>query len=396
VALGRRIIVIPPLMLDGLIAATLWAVGLSEVAFRFRDGGVGQPLSGPPLAEVAVVTALTLPLAWRRRRPLLALIVVAAALTAQVVLLSPGAPFVVGLVPLLVLTFDAARGRARAAAAALAVTVGSITVATAEVPAMRTAGEVAFSVGIIVGIWLAGRYAGQRQRRADQLSTYAARLESDQDRRAREAIAIERARIARELHDIVAHSVSVMGVQAGAARATLDADPERTRQALQLIEATARDAIGDLGRLLGILRTEDDPSTLAPQPGLGDLDRLLGQVRDAGLPVEFHVEGSPRVLSPGVDLAAYRIVQEALTNVVKHAGPATAEVRIRYNGHAVDVEVTDDGSRRSGDPDAATGCGHGLVGMRERAAVYGGSLDTGAIPGRGFRVHAVLPASPER
>lgn len=383
-------------MLDGLIAVTLWAVGLSEVAFGFHDGGIGQPLSGPAPAEVAVVSALTLPLAWRRRRPLLALIVVAAALAAEPVFVSPGAPFLVGLVPLLVLTFDAARGRARNAAMALTVTAGSIAVATAEVPAAQTAGEVTFTVGVVLGIWLAGRYAGQGHRRADRLSTYAARLESDQDRRAREAIAIERARIARELHDIVAHSVSVMGVQAGAARATLDTEPERTRQALQLIEATARDAIGDLRRLLGILRTEDDPSALAPQPGLGDLDRLLGQVRDAGLTVDVHVEGPPRPLPPGVDLAAYRIVQEALTNVVRHAGPATAEVHIRYNRHAVDVEVTDDGSRRASNPDAAaTGCGHGLVGMRERAAVYGGSLDAGAIPGRGFRVRAVLPTGPE-
>jgi signal transduction histidine kinase len=392
-----RFSVASPLVVDGLLAVALLAVGLSEVAFGFRDGGVGQPLSGPPSGEMVVVAALTLPLAWRRRRPLLALVVVAAALAAQVLFLSPSAPFAVGLVPLLLLTFDVARGIDLQAGAGLAIAAGALAIASVRVPAMRAPGEVVFSGALIAGIWLVGRYAGRRHRRAEQLATYAASIEFDQEQRAREAIVAERARIARELHDVVAHSVSLMGVQAGAARTLLEADPERARNALLLIEATARDAVAELRRLLGVLRADDQIPDLAPQPGLAEVAPLIGEVRDAGITLGVRVEGEQRPLSPGVDLAAYRLVQEALTNVVKHAGPCTAELHIRYSGDMVEIEVTDDGrtelaNKQAGPP----ACGHGLIGMRERVAVYGGSLDAGPIPGRGFLVRAVLPACAEQ
>jgi signal transduction histidine kinase len=385
-----------PLVMDGLLAAALLGVGLSEVAFGFRDGGVGQALSGPPSAEVVVVAALTVPLAWRRRRPLAALVVVAAALAAQVLFLSPSAPFAVGLVPLLFLTFDTARGSDPQSGAGLAVASAALAIASVRVPAMRAAGEVIFSGALIVGIWLAGRYAGRRHRRAEQLATYAARVELAQEQRARKAIAAERARIARELHDVVAHSVSLMGVQAGAARTLLAADPERARAALLLIEATAREAIAELGRLLGVLRADGQVPDLAPQPGLGDLEPLLAEVRDAGITLAVRVEGERRPLSPGVDLAAYRLVQEALTNVVRHAGPCTAELHIRYRGSTVEIEVTDEGSPGPAqERGLAAGCGHGLIGMRERVAIYGGSLHAGPVSGQGFGVRAVLPAGAE-
>jgi signal transduction histidine kinase len=204
-------------------------------------------------------------------------------------------------------------------------------------------------------------------------------------------LADERARIARELHDIVAHSVSVMGVQAGAARLSMDTDPDRARQVLISIEESAREAVGELRRLLGILRSDGQPPELAPQPGLADLPGLLAHSQQAGVAVKLAIEGEPFPLPPGVDLAAYRIVQEAITNVRKHAAPCTASVRITYASTRITIEVHDTG-RRAHLAGAGKNGGHGLVGMRERAAVYGGTLEAGPGQAAGFRVRAVLPA----
>jgi len=376
---------------DLTVAVGLFALGVLEVVFGFRDGGVGKPLSGPPTAEVLVAAGMTLPLAWGRRRPFEALAVVAVALSSQALFLSPSAPFLVGLVPLLLLTFAVAREPGWRAVAGLGIAAAGVAVTSAAVPAMQTQGEILFSAAIIAGVWLAGRYAGSRQRRADQMTSYAALLEREQDRLAQQALASERARIARELHDIVAHSVSVMGVQAGAARLSLDTDPDRARQVLISIEETAREAVGELRRLLGILRPGNQPPELAPQPGLADLPGLLAQSRQAGVAVTLTVEGEPGSLPAGVGLAAYRIVQEALTNVRKHAAPCTASVRIACTGTRITVEVRDTGTR-AGPAGIGHNGGQGLVGMRERAAVYGGTLEAGPDPAGGFRVCAVLPA----
>jgi len=321
-----------PLYADPVLAAGLFALSVLEAVFGFRDGGVGERLSGPLAAEIVVVAGLTVPLAWRRRRPLVALAVVAVALGSQAVFLSPSAPFAIGLVPVLLLTFGVAGERGWRAIAGLVIAAAGLAVTSAAVPAMRAPGEILFGAGIIAGVWLAGRYAGGRQRRADQLSSYAALLEREQDRLAHEVLAAERARIARELHDVVAHTVSVMGVQAGAARLSMDTDPDRARQVLSSIEETAREAVGELRRLLGILRTDGQRPELAPQPGLAALPDLLAQSRGAGVAVTLAVEGEVPALPAGVELAAYRIVQEALTNVRKHAAPCTASVRIAYSG----------------------------------------------------------------
>jgi signal transduction histidine kinase len=294
-------------------------------------------------------------------------------------------------VPLLLLTFDAARQAGWRAGVGLRISAAAIAVTSAAVPAMQEPGEVLFSAAVIGGVWLAGRYAGGRQRRADQMTSYAARLERDQDRLAQEALAVERARIARELHDIIAHSVSVMGVQAGAARLSMDTDRDRARQVLLSIEGTAREAVGELHRLLGVLRSDNQPPELAPQPGLADLPGLLAQSQEAGVAVTLTVEGEPVSLPAGVDLAAYRIVQEALTNVRKHAAPCTASVRIAYVDSRITLEVRDTGTQAR-HPDGGKNGGHGLVGMRERAVVYGGTLQAGPDDAGGFRVSAVLPA----
>jgi signal transduction histidine kinase len=208
---------------------------------------------------------------------------------------------------------------------------------------------------------------------------------------AREAVAEERARIAREMHDSVAHSVSVMVLQAGAAEQVLAVSPDRARESLQTIQDIGREAIVELRRMLGLLRDPVEDASLAPQPSVGRLDTLFGQVRAAGLPVELTIEGQPRRLPPGVDRSAYRIVQEGLTNALKHAGPAHASVTLRYGDRALELEVLDDG-RGATD---ANGGGFGLIGMRERAALYGGELDAGARPGGGYALRARLPLERE-
>jgi signal transduction histidine kinase len=207
--------------------------------------------------------------------------------------------------------------------------------------------------------------------------------------KARDAVAEERARIARELHDLVAHNVSVMVVQAGAERHALAPGQESTREALSSIERSGRQALAEARRLLGVLRQGDDQEALEPQPGVARLGDLVEQVRRAGLAAELTVEGDPVELPAGIDLCAYRVVQEGLTNALKHAGPAHAHVRLRYAPARLAVEVTDDGP---GVPQAdGDRAGHGLVGMRERVALYGGRIDAGPRPEGGFAVRAELP-----
>jgi signal transduction histidine kinase len=202
----------------------------------------------------------------------------------------------------------------------------------------------------------------------------------------REAVAAERARIARELHDVIAHSVSVMTVQAGAAEEMLSRDPVRAVEPVQAIQQTGRQALVEMKRLVGVLREGDEEVGLAPQPGLGDLDRLLEQLRRAGQRIELRIEGEPRMLPPGVELSAYRVVQEALTNALKHAGGAPAVVTIRYGERELALEVTDEG--RAG---PARGGGHGLAGMRERIGIFGGTFDAGPRESGGFAVRVLLP-----
>jgi len=212
----------------------------------------------------------------------------------------------------------------------------------------------------------------------------------DQERavNARRAVLEERVRIARELHDVVAHHVSVMGVQAGVARRLFDRDPTEAVAAIGSVETASRQAIADLQQLVGVLRRQEEGDDLAPQPSLQRLPELVEHMRQAGLPVQLTVKGRPTPLPAGVELSAYRIIQEALTNTLKHAGPARAGVTVRYGNGSVELEVVDDGQ---GPPPGRPRIGSkGLVGMRERVSLYGGRLDAGARPGGGFRVHAVL------
>ncbi len=227
-----------------------------------------------------------------------------------------------------------------------------------------------------------------RVRATRELRARAARLEKERDAFAKASVADERARIARELHDVVAHSVSVMTVQAGGVRRLLGDERPRERDALAAIEETGRTALAEMRRMVGVMRAGDGgDAQLAPQPGLGDLDRLATETRDAGLPVQIRIDGEPRPLGAGLDLSAFRIVQEGLTNARKHAGPAHATVTVRYRPTEVELLIEDDGvgPRRNGAE------GHGLIGMGERVAVYGGHFEHGPRSGGGFRVHATLP-----
>ena len=244
-----------------------------------------------------------------------------------------------------------------------------------------------FSGGLIVATpWLAGRSSRARAQRL-------ALLEQEALQRERVAVGEERARIARELHDVVAHSVGGMVAQAQGARRMLDRDPERARAALEAIELTGRNALDEMRRSLGVLR-HSDPGADAPrepQPGMDELERLVEESRATGLKVELETEGEPAPLPAGVDLSAYRIVQEALTNARKHAGPVRARVRVRYGAEAIEVEVVDDGAPGGAPSGGANGSGQGLVGMRERVALYGGELHAGRRPEGGFVVRATLP-----
>jgi signal transduction histidine kinase len=241
---------------------------------------------------------------------------------------------------------------------------------------------------VLAGVWGLGRWIRHRHRETAHLQSRALAAEREGAEQAARAVAEERGRIARELHDLVAHSMGVIVIQAQAGQRTIDREPESARAALASIETSGRQGLAEMRRLLGLLTSPQD-STVSPQPGLGDLPALLDGLRRAGIAVHVETSGDLAGLPAGVDLAAYRIVQEALTNVLKHAGPATATVVVRASGDAVAVEVRDDGRGQNGD--RVAGGGHGLVGMRERAALYGGCVEAGNRPdGAGYRVRARL------
>ena len=373
---GARAFTFPsvPRRLDAVIALALTVF----VGFDALTSDYGSPPR--PLAAVLCVM-IALPLAWRSRAPLATVAISAAGFGALGAVAEKGdlGPQTV-LIPYVLAAFTAgAHPDVKLARIGLAVVLAGHVVA--EFSDLIVMGPV------FVGVWLVGRLAESRRRLAEQLEERATVLEQDSAEHARMAIAEERARIARELHDVVAHSVSVMVVQAGAERLALGDERPQTREALSAIERTGRDAMVEMRRLVGMLRAEDEEIALAPLPSLDHLQALADHVTRAGLPVEVEVTGDRRALAPGLDISAYRIVQEALTNALKHADAATATVRLRYEPAGLEIEVVDDG--RGGSPHGTSG--HGLAGMRERVAVYGGEIEAGTVNGAGFRVRARLP-----
>ena len=382
-------------MADGLLA--LVAAGLSLAQLQ----GFPSPRSRGAL-NVALVLLQTLPLVFRRRAPFTVFVVAAAAAAVQGTLHLRG-PLFAFLALNVALYSLAAYGDHRLAVRAVAVWALLLTVRLGYLiatswPQVTISGlsDVVDDYVLLAAAWTLGEGVRQRRAHAAQLEDRAARLEREREEKARQAVIQERLRIARELHDVVAHSLSVIGVQAGAARLVLDADPDltRVREAVAAIEATASRAMAEMRRALGILRdTEPSGAALAPLPGLHQLPSLLDQIRAAGLPVDLTVEGTPRPLATSTDLSLYRIVQEALTNALKHAKAARAEVVVGYGAHDITVEVTDDG--RGTSPSAGRAQGAGTIGMRERVALFGGELRMGPRPQGGYTVRVCLPVSAE-
>jgi signal transduction histidine kinase len=375
-------------------ALALVAASLPMAFFASMPAPSGVPVAMLALGYVLVLLH-TLPLVARRRFPGAVLAVCVAsglAITALGVppsFLGPAMPVAVYSV--------AAYGRRWVSLAGLVVAELGLA-AVWLTPAMLERSSFLFFMGFIAVAWVLGHFVGDRQVYAAQLEERTAELEEAREELARRAVVEERRRLARELHGVVAHAMSVIAVQSGVGAHVADSRPEEVGKALAAIEVTSRGALEELRRLLGVLRQDSEvQASLMPVPGLANLDSLLAEVGKAGLAVRVRVEGTPLQLPAGVDLSAYRIVQEALTNVVKHAGPAHAEVTIGYRDQEVTVEVTDDG-RGAVPPasDGRVGTGHGLIGMRERVAAFSGDLQVGPRPGGGFRVAARLPLPPGR
>ena len=391
-AIGSRRLPASAWLFDSGLA--LVAAGLSTAFFVFELVGSGLP---PGILALGYALALlhTLPLAARRRFPgaVLALCVASGLAVAALGL----SPIVLGVAILVAVYSVAAYGDRWVSLAGLAAAeVGSVAVQLT--PGRFQAPTVVSNALVIGAAWLLGHFVGVRRAYTARLEERTAELEQAREELARRAVTEERLRLARELHDVVAHAMSVIAVQSGVGAHVANTQPKEAAKALAAIEATSRAALTELRRLLGVLRQDSEPQgDLTPVPGLADLDTLLAEVSKAGLGVRLRVEGTPSPLPAGVDLSAYRIVQEALTNVVKHAGPARAQVVVGYGDREVTVEVTDDGrgiGALAGDGRA--GVGHGLIGMRERVTAFDGDLEAGPRPGGGFRVAARLPLAVER
>jgi signal transduction histidine kinase len=371
--------------------------------------GAGIPKLGilRMLLLLPFVFGMAVPVVFRRAYPVGAFTAVIAVGALQVLLLRR--PAGADLAVLIVLYTLAASRPRRISLRGLVVCLAGAAVAIARwhparpVDGVYTIGvEVALFGGPTLLAWLLGDSTRWRRGYYQALEERAARLERERDAQAQVAAAAERARIAREIHDVVAHNVSVMVVQADGAAFALETSPQRAREALAAISATGRRALAEMRSLLGVLRDSADPGadlaagpapTLAPQPGIEELGDLLGQARSAGLPVSLAVSGVPRPVPQGEALAVYRMVQESLTNVRKHAGPGvTAAVRLEYAETGLGIRVTDDGRGAAAqDPVAGSGTGHGLAGMRERIELYGGAVRSGPRPGGGYEVTARLP-----
>jgi len=377
-------------------ALALAAAGVSTLVVTETLSVAQLRLSrGTLILGCALVLLHTLSLAARRRFPgaVLAL-VVGSGLTFAALDLPPD---ILGVAILVAVYSVAAYGGRWVSLAGLVVAELGL-VAVQLSPGRTGVRTLVGNLGVVAAAWVLGRFAHDYRAYAARLEERTAELEQAREELARRAVVEERLRLARELHDVVAHAMSVIAVQSGVGAHIATTQPKEARRSLAAIEATSRTALTELRRLMGVLRQEGEPQgALAPVPGLADLEGLLAEVSKAGLAVRLQVEGTPSPLPAGVDLSAYRIVQEALTNVVKHAGPARARVVVGYRDRDVTVEVVDDGrGAATSARDGRVGTGHGLIGMRERVAVFGGDLEAGPRPAGGFRVAARLPLAAER
>ena len=344
-------------------------------------------LEGGRAVHSVLVAGFTLPLLLRRRYAALVFVLIIASAWMQLELGGGlGQPFFAGVLALYSLGAHASSPSTYLGPTGVALQIGLI-----DVPRLRDGtpiDEVVPAWFILLAIWGFGRWMRRRASESAALRERTEAAEREQLESARRAVADERARIARELHDLVAHSMGVIVIQAQGAQRAIDASPERAKEALASIENAGRGGMAEMRRLLGLLTETDDADTTSPQPGLGQLPDLLDRVRATGLSVDLAVEGDVRPLPAGLELTGYRIVQEAITNVLKHAGSTTVDVRVSYQPDSLDIDVRDHG-RGSGS--GGTNGGHGLVGMRERVGLYGGSVTAGPRPEGGFSVRARIP-----
>lgn len=348
--------------------------------------------TAPEVTPLGVVFNLgtVVPLVWRRRAPFAVALVVACFAMGVSLHHRPGQMLQYGALVAVYTLADLGRHRWQR--------WGFIGVLVASIPPGallikgNDAGEFMFTLLLPMTAFLLGTLARTVRERSDALVARSAQLEREREAEAARAAAEERARIARDMHDVLAHAVSIMVVQAEAGPVVVRSDPDRAEQAFDAIAGAGRDALAQLRRMLGVLKEDQDHGVRAPQPTIAALPGLVEHVNGTRVDVRLTVEGAARDLPPDADLAAYRIVQEALTNTVKHAGARTAEVRLRWTDHELEITVTDDGQGNDGEPGWRRG-GDGLIGIRERAAACGGTAEAGPLPDGGFRVFARLPCA---
>jgi signal transduction histidine kinase len=381
-----------PLVQDALLAGGLTAVGLVGAIYHLHvdlpEGGDEGRVRALDALGVGLILLQTVPLLWRRQAPLLVLGITTFALFAYSV---NGYFASFAALGFLVALYTAAAYHERPVSIPAGVAAGLMVLLILYVQKEPVEPDAVLAECLIVGAaWFLGDGARIRRGQLVMLEDRARRLEREREERVQRAVGEERRVIARELHDVVAHNVSVIVAQAGAAQRISQTQPREALGALGSIERIGREALVEMRRLMGLLRP--DPERVmksSPQPGLDQLELLVEQVREAGVPVRLTIEGTPRSLPVGLDLSAYRIVQEALTNVLKHAGPARADVLVRYRPSSLELIVTDDGAALP--EDDGDRIPYGQLGMRERVALFGGELRAGPRPGGGYQVAATLP-----
>jgi signal transduction histidine kinase len=370
---------------DAVVAVVVLALGEAYALLDSAMAGVRLPVA---LAQLLAAAGIAI----RSRRPFTALVLALAAMTAESILIDADPESPASLIATLLALYSAA-ARTDRRRAVFAATLGIAVPCVLELTADN--GDI-YDVWAIVPVfivpWLAGRAVRASRQQADSLRLLTERLRRERDARVRLALVEEHTRMAQELHDSIAHAVSVMVLQAGAAEQVLASAPDRARAAVEAIEEPGRQALGDLRRMLGVLGAEEPAGALAPPVGLDQVDRLIAHVRQAGLPVQLEVHGAPAKLPAGVDISAYRIIQEGLTNALKHAGPIPTTVTLDYGHDALEVEIADEGSGPGGG--SLDGSGQGLIGMRERVALHGGTLEAGQKAGGGYVVRARLNFEP--
>ncbi|MBV9604413.1 MAG: two-component sensor histidine kinase [Solirubrobacterales bacterium] len=379
-----------PWWTDSVLALALTVIGVGSVLVATKRAG----MSLAPL-DAVLVPVTTVPVALRRYRPVAVLTVTIAAETV-LLLFSHQVQVPLGVIVALYTVASRCERPVSIRTAewtAIPITLGVI-INTGPNP-----GRILPKLALFAIAWVLGDNIRTRRAYLAELEARAARLEREREEKADRAVIEERTRIARELHDVIAHNVSVMVVQASAGEEVFDSDPARARESLSSVAATGRSALAELRRLLGVIRAEDDgveTAAYTPQPGIEYLDELVRQVQETGLSVELSVMGRPRVVPEGVGLCAYRIVQEALTNTLKHSQASAAQVSLRYVADAIELQVLDDGRGTAPAGNGGSG-GHGLIGMRERVALFGGELTTRPrSAGRGYEVRARLPLEEAR